>query len=61
MMAARVAEELSREPGVEVETLKGGLGEFSVMLDGRQIVATSRLWYPTPGKVVAKVKAALGV
>ncbi len=58
-MAARVAEELKAENGVEVETVKGGLGEFSVHLGGRKIVETSRLWYPTPRKVVEKVRAHL--
>jgi len=54
-----VAEELKAEGGVEVETVKGGFGEFSVHLDGRKIVETSRLWYPTPRKVVEQVRAAL--
>lgn len=50
---------LQEEAGVEVETVKGGLGEFNVFLDHQKIVETSRLWYPTPRKVVARVRAAL--
>lgn len=56
-MAARVAAELSKDAGLEVETVKGGLGEFSVSIDGDTRIETSRLWYPTPSKVVARVRA----
>jgi hypothetical protein len=42
-----------------VETVRGGLGEFSVHLDGQKIIDTNRLWYPTPAKVVAKTRARL--
>ena len=58
-MAARVAARLREESGVEVETVKGGVGEFSVSVNGRKVVDTNRLWYPLPGKVVEKVRASL--
>jgi hypothetical protein len=58
-MAARVAAQLSKENGVEVETARGGLGEFSVSIDGQKVIDTNRLWYPTPGKVVAKTRKLL--
>ena len=58
-MAARVAAQLSEEKDVEVETVKGGLGEFSVFIGDRKVVDTSRLWYPTPSKVVAKIRSLL--
>ena len=58
-MAARVADELRAEEGVEVETVKGGLGEFSVSVDGRKEVETNRLWYPRPSKVAARVRELL--
>ena len=58
-MAARVAAQLKDENDVEVETVKGGLGEFSVFIDDRKVIETSRLWYPTPSKVVSKTKALL--
>ena len=58
-MAASVAAQLSNESDVEVETARGGLGEFSVAIDGQKIVDTNRFWYPTPSKVVAKSRARL--
>lgn len=54
-MAARVAAQLAKENDIEVATAKGGLGEFSVSIDGQKVIDTNRLWYPTPRKVVAKV------
>lgn len=58
-MAARVAARLREEEGAEVETIKGGLGEFSVLVGGLKVVDTSRLWYPSAGKVIEKVRASL--
>jgi hypothetical protein len=55
-MAARVAAELSKDPDLEVQTVRGGLGEFSVAIDDETRIETNRLWYPTPSKVVAKVR-----
>lgn len=54
-MAARVAAQLSKENDIEVTTANGGLGEFSVSIDGQKVIDTNRLWYPTPRKVVAKI------
>jgi hypothetical protein len=59
LIAARVAADLSQEPNVRVETIKGGLGELSVGVDGSKVFESSRLWYPTPGGVIKKVRAAL--
>ena len=59
MMASRVAAQLRKEDNVQVETVRGGLGEFSVQIDGRKVIDTNRLWYPTPGKIVKRVKALL--
>jgi hypothetical protein len=56
-MATRVAAELKKERDVQVETVKGGLGEFSVVVDDRKVITTNRLWYPNPGKVVKQVRA----
>ena len=58
-MAARVAAELRKEPEVQVDTIKGKLGEFSVFIDGQQVVTTNRLWYPNPTKIVNKLRALL--
>ncbi len=36
--AAHVAEELRKEPGYQVELIDGGKGEFSVSVDGREVI-----------------------
>lgn len=59
MMASRVAAQLNKENNVEAETVKGGLGEFSVFIDDRKVIDSNRLWYPIPGKIVKKVQALL--
>ena len=59
MMASRVAAQLTRENNAEVETVKGRLGEFSVYMDGQKVIDTNRFWYPTPNKVVEKIKTLL--
>jgi hypothetical protein len=56
-MAASVAAQLSKDSDVEVQTVKGGLGEFSVSIDGQKVINTNRLLYPSPSKVVTKVRA----
>lgn len=58
-MAASVAAQLSKENDLEVETARGGLGEFSVSIDGEKVIDTNRFWYPTPSKVVAKTRGLL--
>ena len=59
MMASRVAAQLSKENNVETEIVRGGLGEFSVYIDGQKVIDTNRLWYPLPGNVVKRVQALL--
>lgn len=58
-MASRVAAELATEKDATVEKVKGGLGEFRVDVNGETVVDTHRLWYPSPKKVVAKVREKL--
>jgi len=58
-MASRVAAQLNKENNVEVETIKGGLGEFSVFIDGHKVIDTNRFWYPSTNKVVKKIRALL--
>jgi len=58
-MASRVAAQLRKENNAQVEVVRGGLGEFSVYVDDQKVIDTSRLWYPTPGKIVKKVQALL--
>lgn len=54
-----MAAKLRREDGVEVDTVRGELGELSVSIDGRKVVITNRYLYPFPGTVLKKVRAAL--
>ena len=58
-MASRVAAQLRKDNNAQVETVKGGLGEFSVYFDDQKVIDTNRLWYPTPGKIVKKVQTLL--
>ena len=55
-MAARVARQLEEADDFQVETVAGGLGEFTVFIEGQKIVDTNRLWYPLPSKVVTRVR-----
>ncbi len=59
MMASRVAAQLQKGNNVEVETVRGGLGEFSVYLDEEKVIDTNRFWYPTTNKIVKKIQALL--
>jgi hypothetical protein len=59
MMATRVAAQLKEENNVETETVKGGLGEFSVWIDEQKVIDTNRLWYPSRSKIVKRVHALL--
>jgi hypothetical protein len=58
-MAARVAMHIKGGDDVQVETVAGGLGEFSVFIDGRKTIDTSRFWYPRPSKIVSNVRELL--
>ena len=58
-MAASLAARLKTECGAQVETLRGGLGEFTVLVEEQGVVGTSRLWYPNLAKVFQVVKARL--
>ncbi len=40
-----MAADLSQDPDLSVETVKGGLGELSVGIDGSKVFEGSRLWY----------------
>jgi len=58
-MAASVAAELAKENNCEVQTFAGGLGEFSVSIDGEKVIDTNRFWYPSTKNVVAKTRELL--
>ena len=55
-IAARVAAQLEG-PETRVEMKRGGIGELSVTVDGEEVYAGSRLWYPKPAKVLAALRA----
>ena len=59
MIAARVAADLEKESNLEVKKIKGGLGELSVDVNGKQIYSANRLWYPTPASILNKVRSVL--
>lgn len=54
-----MAAALKRENNLDVELVKGGLGELSVHFDDQKVVDTTRFLYPSPGKIVKKVQALL--
>jgi hypothetical protein len=56
-VASRVVAQLRNGSNVETEIVRGGLGEFSVYIDGQKVIDTNRLWYPLPGNVVKRVQA----
>ena len=50
--------ELKKE-GVDVETVRGGMGELSVSIDDRKVVKANRFFAPTSDGFLKKVRAAL--
>ncbi len=58
-MAAGLAARLRSECDADVVMVSGGIGEFTVLVEGQEVVRTSRLWYPRLSKVFETVKAHL--
>ena len=58
-MAASLAAQLTSECGAGVTMVPGGIGEFTVLVDGQEVVKTSRFWYPRLEEVFKAVKARL--
>jgi len=54
-----VAADLRKQPGVEVAVERGGLGELTVLVDGREVVSSSRFWYPNPWRVMKRAREAV--
>lgn len=54
-----MAKHLRTESELSVETVKGGLGEFSIFIDDQRVIDTNRLWYPSPVKIVEGVRVLL--
>lgn len=59
MIAARVAAQLRKDNGIEVEVAKGGFLELSVYIDDHKVIETNRLWYPLPGNLVRTTRGFL--
>jgi hypothetical protein len=54
-----VAAQLATDEQLDVHRHRGGLGELRVVIDGHDVVDSSRFMYPTPTSVVRKVRAYL--
>ena len=57
--AARIADAIRRELGVDVDLRRGNFGEFSVWVDDRRIVAKTLFLFPTERKILCAVRTAL--
>ena len=55
-----MADELRKEPGYHVELIDGKKGEFSVSVDGREVIRKSKE-LPEVEQVVAAVRGAVPV
>ena len=53
-----MADALRKEPGVEVELVDGGRGEFTVLLDGREVATKGQDSMPSAAQVLAAVREA---
>jgi len=51
-----VADELRKEPGVEVQVVDGKYGEFSVAVDGKVVARNFLIFKPSVEKVVKRVR-----
>jgi hypothetical protein len=58
-MASRAAAELKKDPNVEVQVVKGGIGEFAVVVDGQKVHDSWRWGYPNFGNIMKKIRAAI--
>lgn len=56
--AARVADALRRESGVDVQVVDGQKGEFTVQVDGRRVAGKDDDQLPPVDSVVAAVRSA---
>jgi hypothetical protein len=53
-----VADELRKQPGVDVQEVDGARGEFTVLVDGREVAHKAGDSLPTAEEVLAAVRAA---
>lgn len=54
-----MAAQLKQDDDLTVTTVPGGLGEFSVLIDGAKVINYNRLLYPTTRKMVAATRTFL--
>ncbi len=59
MLASRVAAQLKKENKLNVEIIKGRLGEFSVYINEQKVIDTNRFWYPSANKIVRHIQILL--
>lgn len=57
--ADRAAAAVKEALGVDPEIVPGKIGEFSVWVDGRKVASRGLFLFPTEGKIVDAVRAAL--
>ena len=57
--AGRAAAALREELGLDPELVHGKAGEFSVWVDDRKVASRGLFLFPTEGKIVDAVRAAL--
>jgi hypothetical protein len=57
--AARVAELLKQELGVETRIERGGFGEFTILTDGEVVLRRTTIRLPADSLVVDKVRSHL--
>ena len=58
-MAARAAASIKKELGIDVETVVGDRGEFTVLVNGQKVIGKGFLLLPSEKKVVAAVRKAV--
>ena len=51
-----MAAALSKNKELNVQRKKGSLGELRVAVDGRDVVDSGVLGYPTPGSVIKRIE-----
>jgi hypothetical protein len=57
-LAARAADALRKEPGVEVVMVDGNRGELTALVNGRVVAKRWLIFPPSVGKILAAVRAA---
>ena len=53
-----MAAELRKEPGLDVQLVDGGKGEFTVLVDGKKVAEKRGDTFPGPDEIKAAVRRA---